>query len=88
MGYSLSQETASVLHEVRPQPTLDELKASIAPALQSAQAELAQATAEEESIRSQLDAKLTDVSSKQATVDKYQKASDELNGLGAAPVQG
>ena len=89
MGFSFSQETANVLNEVRPQPTLEELRAAVAPALASAESHYAQIRSEEDSLRAQLDAKLDAVTAAQSQVARYRSAVGEIEGQTiSAPVLG
>ena len=79
MGYALTTETASVLHEIRPSPSMEELKSSLAPALAEIENQYAQLRAEEDSLRVQLDAKLDQVSVANVKLLRYQAAATELD---------
>lgn len=75
----LSTEAISTLQEVRGPINYEAMKQSLAPALVAAQEQHAQLLSEEDSLRTQLDQKLSEVQAISNKVTRYMNTMDELH---------
>lgn len=78
MDVKLSEETISVLHEVRPSPSFEELTSSLAPAVSELENTFANLRAKEDSQRAELDATLSEVSATRVKLDRYRAATQDI----------
>lgn len=77
----LSSEAISTLQEVRGPVNYEAMKLSLAPALDSVNTEHLRLLQEEDALRAQLDAKLTEVQAASTKVQRYHSTMEELTTL-------